>query len=280
MIDDLSRTLEALLVRPGLPPELSLAQISFESPAPPFNPPQTTINLFLYDVQEDAQLRSNEPVVERRDNQHIRKQPPMRVACSYLVTAWPSGGVGPQFAEQLLISQVLAALAIFPTIPNAFLVGALFGRQEPLPPLTVARGDDLRNTAEFWTALGGRLRAALRVTATISIPVFDDRTDFLVTTKSTRYASGLDAAAAAVADPMVQIGGRVVTSAGVGIEGAIVDVLDAGLRTRSGPDGRFSFPLVPVGDREFRAIATGFQPSTQVRPVPGRPDDYEFQLAP
>jgi hypothetical protein len=280
MIDDLSRTLEALLTRPGLPPALSLAQISFESPAPPFNPAQTTVNLFLFDIQENVELRSSEPRLLRNGNQSVRQQAPPRVECSYLVTAWPVGGVGLPFTEQLLLAQVFTALAAFPIIPDEFLAGALKGNQEPLPPMTVARGDELRHNAEFWTALGGKLRAALRVTATISIPVFGDETSFLVTAKSTRFAPGVDDAAQAAVEPLVQIGGRVRSNLGAALEGAIVDILDAGLRARTDSEGRFSFPQVPQGNRNFRAIATGFQPLQQTRPVPGLPDDYLFELTP
>lgn len=280
MIDDLSKSLELLLTRAGLPPELSLAQISFESPAPPFNPSQTTVNVFLFDVQENTELRSNDPKIIKKGNQAILQQPPPRLACSYLITAWQVGGVAISLKEHLLLSQVFTALAAFPIIPDSFLAGVLQGKQEPLPPMTVARGDELRHNAEFWTALGGKLRAALRVTVTISIPVFDDQASFLVTTKSARYASGLDEAALKTSDSMVQLGGRVISNLGVALEGAVVDILDAGLRARTNDEGRFSFPVVPVGNRTFRAIATGFQPITQVRPVPGLPDDYLFQLTP
>jgi len=279
VIDDLSRTLEAILTQPGLPPELSLANISFDSPAPPFAPTRTTVNLFLYDVQENLELRSNEPVIVRQGNRAVRKLPPMRVACSYLVTAWPVGGVQPALQEQLLLAQVLEALAACPTIPSRFLVDKLIG-QEPLPPMSVAVADDLRNTAEFWTALGGRLRLALRVTATISVPVLADRPSFMVTAMSTRYASGLEAPDAAAIDHLVELGGRVVSAPGVGLAGAVVDVLDAGLRARTDQDGRFTFPMVPAGTRTFRAMATGFQSVEVSRPVPGRPDEYVFQLTP
>ena len=278
MIGDVSRTLENLLSRPGLPPELSLCDISFESPAPPFNPAQDTINVFLYDIQENLTLRTNEPIVTRQNNQALVKQPPLRADCSYLITAWVPSGVGARLKEQLLLAQVVAALGKFPVIPDSFLAGALAGNQDPLPPMTVARGDELRHNAEFWTGLGAKLRAALRVTVTVSIPVFDTQTAFLVTTKSTNYSPTLGTAVGA--DPLLQIGGRVVSNLGAVLPGAIVDILDAGLRARTDPEGRFSFPVVPAGSHTFRAIATGFQPNVQVRAVPGSPSDYEFQLNP
>jgi hypothetical protein len=280
MIDDLSRTLRNLLTKPGLPPELSLAQISFDSPAPPFSPIQTTVNLFLYDVQENTELRSNEPKFVRQGNQSILQKPPARVMCSYLVTAWQVGGLEPALAEQLLLAQVFSALAAHPVVERNFLAGVEFQQQEPLPPVTVARGDELRHNAEFWTALGGKLRSALRVTATVSLPVFEDQSSYLVTAKSTTYSSGLDDASNVIADDRIQIGGRVLSDLGLGLSNAVVDILDAGLRARTDADGRFSFPLVPAGNRTFRAIATGFQPDTQIRTVPGVSDDYVFQLTP
>ena len=279
MIDDLSRTLDGLLNRSDLPNELRNAAITFEQPKPTFNP-TNTVNLFLFDIQENLELRSNEPRIIRKDNQAFRQQAPPRMACSYLVTAYPPNGPDPAFAEQLLLSQTFTALAAFPIIPDSFLVGKLHGKQEPLPPMTVARGDELRHNAEFWTALGGNLRAALRVTVTISIPVFDDQPSEIVTAKTTRFASGLDDAAGTVADSLVHIGGRVISNTGNAIEGAVVDIVDAGLRAQTNSEGRFSFPLVPLGNRQFRVIATGFQPLAQTRPVPGSSEEYLFQLTP
>src|SRR5262249_10755481 len=95
MIRDLSETLRAILDDPALAtsfPELAAAQIVFDRPAESFNPAQTTIDLFLYDIRENMELRSNEPRYERLNGQTRIHRAPMRVACSYLVTAWPVGG--------------------------------------------------------------------------------------------------------------------------------------------------------------------------------------------
>jgi phage antirepressor YoqD-like protein len=59
MIRDLSQTLRAILTQPGLPAELAAAQIAFDRPTEQFNPSQTTVDLFLFDVQENKELRSN-----------------------------------------------------------------------------------------------------------------------------------------------------------------------------------------------------------------------------
>src|SRR6516165_2525159 len=99
MIRDLSETLKAILTQPGLPPELAAAQVSFERPAEPFNPAQTTIDLFLFDVRENLELRSSDPVIQRVNGAAVTQQPPRRVICSYLITAWPVGGTEPVLQE-------------------------------------------------------------------------------------------------------------------------------------------------------------------------------------
>src|SRR3954465_15092758 len=94
MIDDLDRTLEELL-KHALPARLvESVSISFAAPDSQFPPAAVTlpaINLFLYDVRENRDLRSAEWMIERRENgTATRQRPPVRVDCSYLVTAWPS----------------------------------------------------------------------------------------------------------------------------------------------------------------------------------------------
>ena len=109
MIRDLSETLRAILDDPALAgefPELAAAQIVFEHPTEQFNPQQTTIDLFLYDLRENMELRSNEPVIERNNGTAIIHRAPLRVACSYLITAWPVGlgdvACYPRLTDELL----------------------------------------------------------------------------------------------------------------------------------------------------------------------------------
>jgi hypothetical protein len=64
------------------------------------------------------------------------------------------------------------------------------------------------------------------------------------------------------------------------VNDAVVDVLDAGLRTKTTSDGRYSFSRVPAGTRTIRAVAVGYQPRTQPVTVPGRPEDYDINLIP
>jgi hypothetical protein len=203
MIRDLSETLGALLA-----PALPSADISFERPTDVFQPAQTTVNLFLYDVRENLELRNNEPVVRRVGTVAIKEPPPVRLDCAYLVTAWPVGGTDLPLQEHRLLSQSLRRLLRFPTIPPEFLRGSLIGQQPPLPTVT-ARPDGLANPAEFWTALGSRLRVALTLKATIGVTAFDPVSDHLVLMKRLGVGATLDA----IDETFIQIGGRVLAPA-------------------------------------------------------------------
>ena len=80
MIRDLSLTLQAILEDPALNtsfPELTAAQIVFDRPVETFNPTQTTIDLFLYDIRENMELRSNEPTMRRLNGQVELQRPPL-----------------------------------------------------------------------------------------------------------------------------------------------------------------------------------------------------------
>jgi hypothetical protein len=127
MIRDLSETLRALLDDPALAgtfPDLAAAQVVFDRPVESFNPSQTTIDLFLYDLRENMELRTSETQYVRT-NGHVTVRPaPLRLACSYLVTAWPVGGSDLPLREHRLLSQVLQVLSQHPRIPASFLVGS------------------------------------------------------------------------------------------------------------------------------------------------------------
>ena len=180
MIDDLDRTVEVLLEQ-ELPPELvspeatTQVTISFATPDDQFPPTSVTlpaIDLFLYDVRENIELRSNEWVLERQsDGTAIKKRPPVRVECSYLVTAWASeSSTTPALDEHHLLGEVLKVLLRHPTIPAAVLQGSLQGQDPPLPAITLQPGR-LQSLGEFWQALGGKPKAALNYTVTFGAEI-------------------------------------------------------------------------------------------------------------
>jgi hypothetical protein len=257
MIDDLSETLRTILTRSGADP-LKSAQIVFDRPADPFTPQQTTVDLFLYDIREDVELRRNEPVFERINGQVITHAPPLRVACSYLVTAWPGGETGDAAAllEQRLLSQTLQVLASQPTIDPKFLHGRLKGQEPPLP-LVTALVDPQKNLSEFWTALGNKLRPSLTVRATISITdLIMPKTEPVVIIQhlrsGVRSAPGEESIIPATLDQKFRIGGRISDASSRPVKAAAVTIVELGLSTHTDPDGRFVLGMTIAGDFTLR----------------------------
>jgi hypothetical protein len=173
VIDDLDRTLEELLKRELSPALVQQVTISFATPDDQFPPAAVTlpaIDLFLYDVRENRDLRSNEWLVERRsDGTASKKRLPVRVNCSYLITAWANqGSTTPAQDEHRLLGEVMRVLLRHATIPAAVLQGSLQGQEPPLPASVLQPGL-LQSLGEFWQALGGKPKAALQYTVTIGV---------------------------------------------------------------------------------------------------------------
>ncbi len=248
MIRDLSKTLEAILTQPSLPAELAAAQIVFDRPVQQFNPQQTAIDLFLYDVRENLELRSSEPEIER--NNATILCPPMRVDCTYLVTAWPVGGAEVSLQEHRLLSQVLQVFRRYDTIPEVFVQGSLRGQQPPLP-LKISSVDGLKNPAEFWTALGTPLRAALAITVTIGVESLPDASlppeQFqLVTERVWR-----------IEQDRYLIEGEVKDINYEPVANATVQLVELGQSVATSPNGYYSFRLIPLGTYTLRVQRSG-----------------------
>jgi hypothetical protein len=175
MINDLDKTLEVLLRR-GLPPGLlEQVGISFATPDSEFPPAHVTlpaIDLFLYDIRENLDLRSTEWIVDRLPGgQTTRMRSPVRIDCSYLITAWSSESSSTRaLDEHRLLSEVIQVLIRYPVLPEVLLQGSLRGQEPPLPASSLQSGR-LQSVAEFWQALGGKPKAALNYTVTIGVPV-------------------------------------------------------------------------------------------------------------
>jgi len=173
MFDDLDSILQQLLKREMPPALVSQVTITFAAPAAQFPPSSVTlpaIDLFLYDVRENRDLRSNEWTVERRsDGTASKTRPPVRIDCSYLITAWASDkSNSPVQDEHRLLGEVMRVLLRFSTIPAAILQGSLQGQEPPLPATSLQPGR-LQSISDFWQTLGGRPRAALTYTVTIGV---------------------------------------------------------------------------------------------------------------
>lgn len=171
MFHDLDATLREILDDAGAPAELEAADKSFEPPNRTFAPAQPTVNLFLYEVKENRVLRDPEPIIRQVGGLFVRRIPPLRVDCTYLITTWSNqpGATGVAEEHQLL-GQALAWLSRFPIIPTTFLQGSLAVPPQPFAlPTMVAQMEDGKSAGEFWSALGSVPRPAFHLTITIAM---------------------------------------------------------------------------------------------------------------
>jgi hypothetical protein len=193
MIELLDKTIQELL-RGDLSEILSTqVDISFAPPDENFTASKVTlpaVDLFLYDIRENHELRSNEQLMTRRgDGMGEVTPPPVRVDCSYLITAWPSTAVpNPAHEEHRLLGAVMRSLLRRPRLPAESLVGELRNQELPIPTSSLQPGH-LQSLAEFWQALGGKPKAALNYTVTIALPLQDKFEVPLVTDKLLRFGA-------------------------------------------------------------------------------------------
>lgn len=177
MISDLDTSLQELLMR-ELPSSLrDQVMISFDTPDDSFPPKDVkfpAIDIFLYDIRENRELRTNEWEINRPSGGEItKKRKPVRVDCSYLVTAWASkSSTSEALDEHHLLGEVLRIFLKYPVLPEVVLTGSLAGQEPQLPTITLHSGR-LQSPSEFWQALGGKPKAAFHYTVTMGVDVFD-----------------------------------------------------------------------------------------------------------
>lgn len=283
MIRDLSQTLRAILTQSNLPAELARAQIVFDRPTEQFKPTQTSVNVFLYDIRENVELRSNEPIIERQNGQAVIHSPPMRVACSYLITAWPVGVSGDELflQEHRLLSQALQVLSGYPTIPQEFLQGSLRRQEPPLPMLT-SHIDSLKTTGEFWTALGNQLRPSISVTVTISMDVFTPEPPVPLVVAINVKLESQDSPVNS--SEFFRIGGQLTGADNQPIADATVTLVESGLTATTDAQGRYTLSPIPFPpgsppfDRTLRIQAGSVVREFTIRLPPLDQSSYNLQL--
>lgn len=274
MIRDLSETLRRLLIQSGLE-----AEIVFDCPTETFKPTQTTVDLFLYDVRENVELRNNEPIVEQRNGQARVRRPPLRVTCSYLITAWPGGVTGDELVlqEHQLLGRVLQTLAQHPTIPDEFLSNSLKG-QEPPWTIVTSHPDVLKNMSEFWTSLGNKLRPSLTITVTINLDI-TLKPEELTLVRASQIQ--MQEQSTSTAEESFRISGRVTNAATPPqpIENATVMLVESGQITTTDAQGHYSLGIVSSGIYTLRVEANSLVTIRQAVAVPALEGvDYNVQL--
>lgn len=177
MIRDLDETIRELLETQAVPgTELSGADITFDLPDSDWRGTvgTLTVNCYLYDIRQNTAMQTTEDLIQRSADgtRAIRRPAPIRMDCSYCITAWSPANNESVFDEHRLLSQVLMVLLRNPTIPTAVLQGGLVSQIPPYPSI-VASPDGVKNQPEFWGALNQQLKPSLNYTVTLALMIDD-----------------------------------------------------------------------------------------------------------
>ena len=290
MINNLSTTLKAILDDTSLPKLVLDADVTFERPAESYNPSTRTINLFLYDIRENNELRSNEPIIERQNGIATIRRPPLRVSCSYLVSAWIEAGVTGEQAvleQHQLLGEVLKVFSRMPTIEEKFLQSDLKNSLYPVSVVT-AQTDLVRNPAEFWTAIGGKLRPSFTITAILAIdqdvvPVEEHLVSSKQVSLGEKATDKPEFKDKTLTETMYKIGGVITDKiTGASLESAEITLLESGQRALTDQSGCYHFGGLAKGSYKARIVTQGYSTVAETElQVPGlSPTAFDIKLSP
>ena len=293
MIDQLDQTLKDILdddrMLRELPEfkELKEAEINFDIPQEKYAPQQDTVNLYLYDIHENRELRDAVPIYKIVNGKYEKRNPPLRIDCSYMVTAWSAQNKDKALDnEHKILSQALMWLSQFPIIPEDYLPDTWKDKfspaYQPFPVyLSVAQQDGVKQAGEFWAALGSPPRPYLNVVITITMDMYKQVPEPVpvVITKITGYAQ-LNESRPPEED--IQIGGRITNTSDppIGIKNAVVTITDLNVVTSSDENGYYSFAHLTTGQFTFNVRVKNYQAKTVDMVIPAdQGKNYDIQLS-
>ena len=253
MLADLDESLRGLLGRELSRHGFEGVNIAFDAPTREWSAALSvpTINLFLYDLREAVQLRQGE-WPEHRGNGHARlTRPPLRLDCSYAITAWARAVED----EHRMLSQAMAVLYAHELLRPGDLAGALADPTAQRYPVStrVAQAKEA-DKADFWNAIGGSYRVALDYVVTLSCePGVSHERGPEARTPTVRI--GPREGGRAAMEEYHHAGGLVTNASGEPAAGAWVTLPDLGSFAESDMRGRFRFARVPAGSH--RCVARG-----------------------
>ena len=261
MFQDLDTALTNLLHDPAAPVDVRNADISFETPDKNFTPADGTVNLFLFDLKENRELRDPEPIREIVAGVVVRRQPPMRTDCTYLVTAWANNLAGPArvAGEHSLLGQTLVWLSRFPIVPAPFFAGGGLADPPFPPPTMVAQPKADSSVGEFWSALGIPPRPAFYLTVTIALELGMQTIEGPPVVTKEIILNQV---------PWFEIGGTV-RDVTLPVAAADVTLVETGAISVTDEQGHFRFSNLEAGNYTLHVVAAGFAPQDKPVVVPG-----------
>jgi hypothetical protein len=254
MLADLDESLSRLLTEELGHHGFKSVKVTFDAPTKAWatKVATPTVNLYLYDLQEAVKRRSSEWTTRRENGRSHDVRPPLRLEVSYAVTAWTRTVDD----EHRLLSQVLAVLYAYPTLPETALVGTLANGSQRLPLDTTIGQRRPDGKVDFWSAVGAQYKASIDYVVLVSCE------------SGTRHERGPDsqgqtfrfrdpAGGRSAVEERHTVLGTVTDPTGGAVASAWVMLLDTGGWSVTDDQGRFRFGGVAPGG--YRCIARGPQ---------------------
>jgi hypothetical protein len=170
VIQDVDDTLKALLVQ-KVPIDLGAIDIRFEVPTKEWSTgvSKPTLNLFLYDIRENHELRSNQRHRNGSVGAVTQSPAPVRIDLCYMITAWTADVSD----EHQLLGRVLTTLLRFPLLPAEVLRGSMMSQPFALRAW-LAQTERTPNPWDFWGNVEHRMKAGLNFVLTAALQPFPD----------------------------------------------------------------------------------------------------------
>ena len=268
MFADLDESIRQLLIQRGNL-DSGEVDIAFDMPTREWAAgiSKPTVNLYLYDVRENIELKNPAAWTVRRgpDNTAIKSRPDVRVDLAYSVTAFANAVED----EHRLLSRTLLTLLQHPILPQEFLQGLVVGQE--IPASTAQSDGIIQSPADYWGALDNDIRPSIDYRLTLRIDLSQEISVGLALTSRMAVAriNGHNGAADQEELPL-KIGGRIYRSDDpeAGIEGATVTLVERALDTVTDELGRFAFSGVPAGTYSMVISVPGIGEQTREIQVP------------
>ena len=191
MIFEVDEALRKLLEK-EIPIRKNEIDIAFEMPKREWSSRvnKPTINLFLYDIVENVELRGSEQW-ERIDNEDgtvSLKRNPVRMNLFYLVTGWAKEIQD----EHKLLSSVLITMLRQAFLPESYLPKELQDQPVPIRLEVASNIKTDQRISELWNKMDNDLHPAIRLTVTLSVNPYKIQTYTRVSGTELRFKQNPD----------------------------------------------------------------------------------------
>jgi hypothetical protein len=276
MIDDLDEALRQLLVR-EIPIKNSEIDISFDQPKREWSSrlSRPTLNLFMFDLNENNKLRAPQRRLERTENGEVTlRRTEIRVDAHYMVTAWAADPGD----EHRILSHAMLALFRCPFLPEDLLPESL--RNQPMPiPIEVAQKSPLQNALDVWSVLDNEMKPAFNALVTLALNPYMPFTAPLVRTRELRigqasYPLSEQLDVQGIRDRIWTIGGKVHSAKP--LEDVRLQLVERGQDVPVRPEHRFVIGNLEAGDYTLEISAEGRKPIRHKITVPS--EEYDLEI--